>query len=164
MLRNIELTFWIIFTVVLFFWGVGSLDQFDYAENTTDTEQSAEITDYIDLDDFGKKCKDGDSAACTTLKKQLNYSTEQCKKESRQGCFYLAYQLDMGYGLDEDNKSAIKYYEKGCSLDSSSSCYNLGIMYEGGEGTEANPAKAKEYYKKACDLNNESACKALKKK
>ncbi len=163
MSRTLELILWIIFTIFLLLWALYKLGAADYDEQTAEAQPEQELSDYIDLEAYGKNCKDGDSKSCDMLKKQLKFSRAQCDLEKAVGCFYLAYQLDMGYGVEEDNKSAIEVYEKGCQLNSSSSCYNLGIMYENGEGIKADEQSARTYYKKACDLKNESACKALKK-
>ncbi|MBO6259136.1 MAG: sel1 repeat family protein [Succinivibrio sp.] len=163
MSRTVELILWIIFTIFLFFWGVCSLGDVDYDDQNSEEQTEQELSDYLDLEEYGKNCSSGDDKSCAMLKKQLQYSRSKCDLNDSQGCFYLGYQLDMGYGVEEDNSSAIDIYKKGCQLGSSSSCYNLGIMYEDGEGIAADPKSARTYYQKACDLDNESACKALKK-
>ena len=69
--------------------------------------------------------------------------------------YTAAANYDYGYGLAEDNETAIRYYELAAKKGHPSALNNLGAKYEYGEGTERDYERAAQYYKRAHEAGSE---------
>ena len=49
-----------------------------------------------------------------------------------QGCLYLGYAYERGFGVEKDLKKAFKSYELSCAGDNGNACSSLGILYING--------------------------------
>jgi len=84
-------------------------------------------------------------------------------KNEAYACGMVAYFYNKGFGVEKDNKKALKYYEKGCNLNDSDSCTILGYYYYKGTIVKQDVKKALSLLKKACKLGNKDACNYIEK-
>ncbi|MBN2767808.1 MAG: sel1 repeat family protein [Campylobacterales bacterium] len=76
--------------------------------------------------------------------------------------FNLALMLDFGFGVNKDEKEAMKWYYKAANSHHGPSQYNLAKHYDLDSSTDASAAtKAKIWYEKACENEMAKACTNL---
>lgn len=83
-------------------------------------------------------------------------------------CQNLAYMLDTGDGVPEDDARAAELYARACDAGTAWSCYDLAFQIDHGEapgiGADQGPALAASRLERACDLGMQESCAALGKR
>ena len=69
--------------------------------------------------------------------------------------YSAAVNYDFGYGLAEDNETAIHYYTLAADKGHPSALNNLGAKYEIGEGVEPDLERAAQYFRRAHEAGSE---------
>jgi len=75
--------------------------------------------------------------------------------------FSLAFRYDIGEGVPENDKEAVKWYRRAADKGYVRAQYNLGVMYENGYGVPENDAEAVKWYRKAAEQGDEDAQRNL---
>jgi hypothetical protein len=81
-----------------------------------------------------------------------------CDGGVMEGCFYLGYLYDHGYGVTEDDAQASTWFQKACDGGNMEGCFYLGFLYDLGNGVTKDKAKASALYQKACDGRDTDGC------
>ncbi len=74
---------------------------------------------------------------------------------------WLGYMYDVGSGVSEDDKEAVKWYLKSATLGNAFAQSNLGNMYLNGEGVAKNYSEAIKWYRKSVEQGNDGAQTSL---
>ncbi|MGB5983933.1 MAG: tetratricopeptide repeat protein [Desulfobacterales bacterium] len=91
------------------------------------------------LDMYGNSCTGGYGPACSSL----------------------AYNYEIGKGVDKNQIKALALYEKGCNSGSRVGCDHAGDIYMKGKHVTRDPIKAKQFYEKACGWGYVNSCAEL---
>ena len=98
-------------------------------------------------------CYDG------SLSNRANF--DNCLTEAEQGFTGAQYNLgnmyDIGLGVTQDYKEAVKWYSKAAEQGMATAQYNLGVRYEIGQGVTQDYKEAVKWYKKAAEQGHAKA-------
>jgi len=87
--------------------------------------------------------------------------TLACNAGWARGCAYLAYQVDQGYGIAQDESRAATLATKACNAGDSFGCDGIGQLYESGGGVEQDYSRAAASFTKACNSGSSNGCTNL---
>jgi TPR repeat protein len=86
---------------------------------------------------------------------------DDLKKKAEQGDanaqFQLGFRYDLGQGVTQDYKEAVKWYTKAAEQGSSAAQFNLGLMYYDGQGVTQDYKEAVKWYTKAAEQGSSAA-------
>lgn len=137
----------------------------DFADTCFDTKYAdaarrlaASLTNTLATPDdrppFVESQSDTMSAAAKSLQRE-------CVNGDNEKCVELAYDYEIGDGVEADYGRALELYTRGCEGDVSRGCANAGWFYFRGIGVQRDYAKSKPFFEKGCDGDRTSACSNL---
>jgi TPR repeat protein len=84
-----------------------------------------------------------------------------CDAGSPQGCGYLGFMYDNGYGVPQDVGLAVTLTERACDEGDAYGCAYLGYLHQVGRGVAHDAGRAAALFRKACDGEDRSGCLLL---